>query len=121
MGWGSGAARGAAGVIEDKRRLRTWLGAGGGLAALAAAGVLLAVLPHAAAWAATGRARTFYQRWLGWAIGYALARGLKDGGFAQACEASAGARSQFPRWPAEFMAQAIWHLSTHAERRGRPL
>ena len=70
---------------------------------------------------ATDRARAFYRRWLGWAIGYALARGLKDGAFAQAREATAGARSQFPRWPAEFMAQAIWHLSTHAERRGRPL
>jgi glycosyltransferase involved in cell wall biosynthesis len=70
---------------------------------------------------ATGCARAFYQRWLGWAIGYALARGLKDGAFAQACEASAGARLELPRWPAEFVAQAIWHLSTRAERRGRPL
>ena len=69
----------------------------------------------------TDRARAFYRRWLGWAIGYALARGLKDGAFAQASEASAGARSGFPRWPAEFVAQAIWHLSTRAERRGRPI
>jgi glycosyltransferase involved in cell wall biosynthesis len=69
----------------------------------------------------TGRARAFYRRWLGWAIGYALARGLKDGAFAQAREASAGARSQLPRWPVEFVAQAIWHLSTRAERRGRPI
>jgi len=69
----------------------------------------------------TDRARGFYRRWLGWAIGYALARGLKDDAFAQACEASAGARSELPRWPAEFAAQAIWHLSTRAERRGRPV
>lgn len=70
---------------------------------------------------ATDRVCAFYRRWLGWAIGYALARGLKDGAFAQACEASADARSQLPRWPAEFSAQAIWHLSTRGERRGRPV
>jgi glycosyltransferase involved in cell wall biosynthesis len=71
--------------------------------------------------ASTDGARAFYRRWLGWAIGYALARGLKDGAFAQVREATASARSQLPRWPAEFMAQAIWHLSTRAERRGRPV
>lgn len=70
---------------------------------------------------ATKPARAFYRRWLGWAIGYALSRGLKDGAFAQVREASAGARSQLPRWPAEFLAQAIWHLSTRGERRGRPV
>jgi glycosyltransferase involved in cell wall biosynthesis len=69
----------------------------------------------------TDGARAFYRRWLGWAIGYALARGLKDGSFSKASEASAGARSQLPHWPAEFVAQAIWHLSTRAERRGRPV
>ncbi len=68
---------------------------------------------------ATGRAGAFYRRWLGWAIGYALVRGLKDGAFAQAWEASLDARSQLPRWPVEFAAQALWHLSTRAERRGR--
>ena len=71
--------------------------------------------------ASTATARGFYRRWLGWAIGYALARGLKDGSFAAASETSAGARSQLPRWPVEFAKQAIWHLSTRAERRGRPL
>jgi glycosyltransferase involved in cell wall biosynthesis len=67
----------------------------------------------------TDRERAFYRRWLGWAIGYTLARGLKDSAFSKAAEASADARSQLPRWPAEFVAQAIWHLSTRAERRGR--
>lgn len=70
---------------------------------------------------ATDRARGFYRRWLGWAIGYTLACGLKDGAFAQARESSADARSQLPLWPAEFVRQAIWHLSTRAERRGRPV
>lgn len=70
---------------------------------------------------ATDRACAFYRRWLGWAIGYALARGLKDGAFVQARETSAGARSQLRQWPVEFAAQAIWHLSTRAERRGRPV
>jgi glycosyltransferase involved in cell wall biosynthesis len=69
----------------------------------------------------TDSARVFYRRWLGWAIGYALSRSLKDGALAQALEASAGARSHFPRWPVEFAAQAIWHLSTRSERRGRPV
>ena len=69
----------------------------------------------------TDGARAFYRRWLGWAIGYALARGLKDGAFSQAAAASKLARSKFPRWPAEFAAQAIWHLSTRAQRRGRPV
>ena len=53
----SGAERGAAGALEGRRRIRTWAGAASGLAVLAAAGILLAVLPHAVAWAATGRAR----------------------------------------------------------------
>ena len=70
---------------------------------------------------ATDRARDFYRRWLGWAIGYALARGLNDRAFAQARETSAGARLQLPQWPVEFVAQAIWHLSTRDERRGRPV
>ena len=70
---------------------------------------------------ATGRARAFYRRWLGWAIGYALVRGLKDGAFSEVRETSAGARSLLPRWPAEFAAQAIWHLATRTERRGRPV
>jgi hypothetical protein len=65
--------------------------------------------------------RAFYRRWLGWAIGYALARGLKDGAFSEAAAASTVARSKLPRWPAEFAAQAIWHLSTRTERRGRPV
>ncbi|MGA2291936.1 hypothetical protein, partial [Bradyrhizobium sp.] len=68
----------------------------------------------------TARARAFYRRWLGWAIGYALARGLGNGAFSQAAAMSAAARSQFALWPAEFVAQAIWHLSTRAERRGQP-
>lgn len=67
------------------------------------------------------RERAFYRRWLGWAIGYALARGLKDGAFSEAGAASKVARSKLPRWPAEFAAQAVWHLSTRAERRGRPV
>jgi glycosyltransferase involved in cell wall biosynthesis len=71
--------------------------------------------------ASTDRARAFYQRWLGWATGYALGRGLKEGTFSQIRAASAGARSQLPRWPAEFAAQAIWHLATRTERRGRPI
>ncbi|MEA2649268.1 MAG: hypothetical protein QOG61_1703 [Candidatus Binataceae bacterium] len=71
--------------------------------------------------ASTDRARAFYRRWLGWAIGYALARGLRDGAFSQAYETSADARSHCPRWPAEFVAQAIWHQSTRAERQGRPV
>jgi glycosyltransferase involved in cell wall biosynthesis len=62
----------------------------------------------------------FYRRWLGWAIGYALARGLKDGAFSEVAASSKVARSKFPRWPVEFAAQAIWHLSTRTERRGRP-
>jgi glycosyltransferase involved in cell wall biosynthesis len=65
------------------------------------------------------RERAFYRRWLGWAIGYTLARGWKAGAFAQACEASAKARSRLPHWPADFAAQAFWHLSTRAERLGR--
>lgn len=69
----------------------------------------------------TDRERAFYRRWLGWAIGYALARGLKDGAFSLASEASAAARSRYPAWSGEFVAQAIWHLSTRAERRGRAL
>ena len=69
--------------------------------------------------ASTEPARGFYRRWLGWAIGYALARGLQQRTFAPAAAASAPARSQLPRWPVEFAAQAIWHLSTRAERRGR--
>ena len=40
--------------------------------------------------ASTEPARAFYRRWLGWAIGYALARGLKDGSFAKASVTSAG-------------------------------
>jgi len=69
----------------------------------------------------TDDGRAFYRRWLGWAIGYALARGLKNGAFSQAVAASKAARSKLPRWPAEFAAQAIWHLSTRTERRGRPV
>jgi glycosyltransferase involved in cell wall biosynthesis len=69
----------------------------------------------------TDRERAFYRRWLGWAIGYALARGLKDGSFSQVSEGSAKARSQFQGWPTAFFAQAMWHLSTRAERRGRPV
>jgi glycosyltransferase involved in cell wall biosynthesis len=68
---------------------------------------------------ASGRTRAFYRRWLGWAIGYALARGLQDGAFASARENSADARSLLPGWPLEFAAQAVWHLSTRAERQGR--
>jgi glycosyltransferase involved in cell wall biosynthesis len=71
--------------------------------------------------AASDRTRGFYRRWLGWGIGYALVRALKDGGFLQVREASADARSRCPRWPAEFAAQAVWHLSTRTERRGRPV
>jgi glycosyltransferase involved in cell wall biosynthesis len=63
--------------------------------------------------------RAFYRRWLGWAIGYALARGAKGGTFALAYEASAAARSRLPRWPVEFAAQAVWHWLTRSERRGR--
>jgi glycosyltransferase involved in cell wall biosynthesis len=69
--------------------------------------------------ASTDRARAFYRRWLGWAIGYALVRGLKEGVFSQARENSADARSLLPGWPVEFAAQAVWHLSTRAERQGR--
>jgi glycosyltransferase involved in cell wall biosynthesis len=65
------------------------------------------------------RERAFYRRWLGWAIGYALARGSMAGAFAQACEVSTAARSRLPYWPMEFAAQALWHLSTRAERLGR--
>ena len=68
----------------------------------------------------TDAERAFYRRWSGWAIGYALARGFKSGAFSEAAVASKVARSKLPRWPAEFAAQAIWHLSTRAERRGRP-
>lgn len=68
----------------------------------------------------TGDAQDFYRRWLGWAVGYALARGLRDRVFSEASRMSAHARAQLPRWPAEFAAQAIWHLATRAERRGRP-
>jgi glycosyltransferase involved in cell wall biosynthesis len=71
--------------------------------------------------ASTDPERAFYRRWLGWAIGYALARGLKQGAFGQARENSADARSLLPNWPVEFSAQAVWHLSTRAERRGRPV
>jgi glycosyltransferase involved in cell wall biosynthesis len=69
--------------------------------------------------ASTDAERGFYRRWLGWAIGYALARGVKQGVFAQVREKSACARSLLPTWPLEFSAQAAWHLSTRAERRGR--
>jgi glycosyltransferase involved in cell wall biosynthesis len=65
------------------------------------------------------RERAFYRRWLGWAIGYALARGWKAGRFAHAREATAAARSRLPGWPVEFAAQAVWHCFTRAERRGR--
>lgn len=69
----------------------------------------------------TDRERAFYRRWLGWAIGYALGRSLKEGTFSQAIETSANARSQLSRWPVEFAAQSVWHLATRAERRGRPI
>jgi glycosyltransferase involved in cell wall biosynthesis len=65
------------------------------------------------------RERAFYRRWLGWAIGYTLARGLNAGGFRQACKATVAARSRLTHWPVEFAAQAAWHLFTRAERRGR--
>jgi len=68
----------------------------------------------------TDAERAFYRRWFGWAIGYALARGFKDGAFSEAAAASRVARSKLPHWPAGFAAQTIWHLSTRAERRGRP-
>jgi glycosyltransferase involved in cell wall biosynthesis len=65
------------------------------------------------------RERAFYRRWLGWAVGYALARGWNAGAFAQACEVSAPARSRLPHWPLEFATQAVWHLLTRSERLGR--
>jgi glycosyltransferase involved in cell wall biosynthesis len=65
------------------------------------------------------REQTFYRRWLGWATGYALARGWTAGSFAEAWEVSAKARLRLPSWPLEFAAQAVWHLSTRAERLGR--
>jgi glycosyltransferase involved in cell wall biosynthesis len=64
------------------------------------------------------RERAFYRRWLGWAIGYALARSVGAGESAQACKATAAARSRLSHWPVEFAAQAAWHLSTRADRRG---
>jgi glycosyltransferase involved in cell wall biosynthesis len=63
--------------------------------------------------------RAFYRRWLGWAIGYALARGSKAGCFAKMREVTAAARSGLPGWPVEFAAQAAWHWLTRAERQGR--
>jgi glycosyltransferase involved in cell wall biosynthesis len=63
-------------------------------------------------------ARAFYRRWLGWAIGYSLARGSRMGALTQAYEASAAARKRLPHWPLEFAAQATWHLATRAERLG---
>jgi glycosyltransferase involved in cell wall biosynthesis len=63
--------------------------------------------------------RALYRRWLGWAIGYALVRGLNTGRFKQVWRATVAARSRLKYWPLEFAAQAAWHLSTRAERRGR--
>jgi glycosyltransferase involved in cell wall biosynthesis len=65
------------------------------------------------------RERTFYRRWLGWAVGYALVRGAQNGALAQARATTAVARARLPGWPAEFAAQALWHWRTRAERRGR--
>jgi glycosyltransferase involved in cell wall biosynthesis len=65
------------------------------------------------------RERAFYRRWLGWAIGYALGRGVKAAGFPRARAATADARSSLPGWPLEFAAQAAWHWATRAERQGR--
>jgi glycosyltransferase involved in cell wall biosynthesis len=65
------------------------------------------------------RERAFYRRWLGWAIGYALARGAKEGELAPARLATSAARSTLRGWPAEFAVQALWHWRTRAERRGR--
>lgn len=64
------------------------------------------------------RHRKFYRRWLGWAVGYALYRGLKEGSLSKVYEMSMQARSQLPLWPAEFVAQAAWHVATLGERRG---
>ena len=65
------------------------------------------------------RERVFYRRWLGWAIGYALARGSNASALREVCKITAAARSRLTTWPLEFAAHAVWHLSTRAERRGR--
>jgi glycosyltransferase involved in cell wall biosynthesis len=72
-------------------------------------------------WCADERERAFYRRWLGWAIGYTLAQGSKEGRLGRARAMTALARSALPSWPMEFAAQAAWHWFTRDERRGRAM
>jgi glycosyltransferase involved in cell wall biosynthesis len=65
------------------------------------------------------RQRQFYQRWLGWAIGYMLLRAAVAGEFAKAYTMSADARAKLNRWPLEFLVQAVRHVTTRSQRRGR--
>lgn len=64
-------------------------------------------------------ARGFYQRWLGWAIGYLFVRATLDGGWKEAWARSRSARRELPWWPLAFVVQMMWHLATRHQRRGR--